>query len=108
MSQLFSSGSQSIGASALVSALSVNIQDQFPLGWTGLVMKATIAPSQGLHSGDMAGPQDHLLPSSTGCGGELGRHAEGTGPPWYAVGSCSPEASLREGIFGGHHLDLAL
>ena len=49
-------------------------------------MKATIAPSQGPHSGDMAGPQDHLLPSNIGCGGELGWHAEGTGPPWYAVG----------------------
>ena len=37
MSQLFSSGGQSIGASALASALSVNIQDRFPLGWTGLI-----------------------------------------------------------------------
>ena len=29
--------SQSIGASALASVLSMNIQDQFPLGWTGLI-----------------------------------------------------------------------
>ena len=34
MSQLFSSGGQSIGASA--SVLLKNIQDWFPLGWTGL------------------------------------------------------------------------
>ena len=37
MSQLFVSGGQSIGASALASVLPVNIQDWFPLGWTGLI-----------------------------------------------------------------------
>ena len=35
MSWLFSSGGQSIGASA--SVLPMNIQDSFPLGWTGLI-----------------------------------------------------------------------
>ena len=35
MSQLFTSGSQSIGASA--SVLPMNIQDWFPLGWTGWI-----------------------------------------------------------------------
>ena len=35
MSRLFTSGGQSIGASA--SVLPVNIQDWFPLGWTGLI-----------------------------------------------------------------------
>ena len=35
MSPSFASGSQSIGASALV--LPVNIQSQFPLGWTGWI-----------------------------------------------------------------------
>ena len=35
MSQFFISGSQSIGASA--SVLPMNIQDWFPLGWTGLI-----------------------------------------------------------------------
>ena len=34
MSQFFSSGGQSIGASALASVLPVNIQDWFPLGLT--------------------------------------------------------------------------
>ena len=34
MSQLFTSGGQSIGASALASVLPMNIQDWFPLGWT--------------------------------------------------------------------------
>ena len=36
MSRLFSSGDQSIGASASASVLSVNIQGWFPLGLTGL------------------------------------------------------------------------
>ena len=35
MSQLFTSGGQSIGASA--SVLPMNIQDWFPLGWTGWI-----------------------------------------------------------------------
>ena len=34
---LFSSGGQSIGASALASVLHMNIQDWFPLGLTGLM-----------------------------------------------------------------------
>ena len=37
MSQLFSSGGQSIGVSASASVLPVNIQDWFPLGWTGWI-----------------------------------------------------------------------
>ena len=37
MSQFFASGGQSIGASASASVLSVNIQDWFPLGWTGWI-----------------------------------------------------------------------
>ena len=37
MSQLFTSGGQSIGASASASVFPVNIQDWFPLGLTGLI-----------------------------------------------------------------------
>ena len=37
MSQLFASGGQSIGVSALISVLPMNIQGRFPLGWTGLI-----------------------------------------------------------------------
>ena len=37
MSQLFASDGQSIGASASASVLQMNIQDWFPLGWTGLI-----------------------------------------------------------------------
>ena len=37
MSQLFSSGGQSIGVSASASVLPKNIQDWFPLGWTGWI-----------------------------------------------------------------------
>ena len=36
-SQLFTSGSQSIRASASASVLPMNIQDWFPLGWTGWI-----------------------------------------------------------------------
>ena len=36
-SQFSISGDQSIGASTLASVLPMNIQDRFPLGWTGLV-----------------------------------------------------------------------
>ena len=37
MSQFFSSGGQSIGVSASTSVLPTNIQDWFPLGWTGWI-----------------------------------------------------------------------
>ena len=37
MSQFFASGGQSIGASASTSVLPMNIQDWFPLGFTGLI-----------------------------------------------------------------------
>ena len=37
MSRLFASGAQSVGASALASILPMNIQDRFPLWWTGVI-----------------------------------------------------------------------
>ena len=37
MSQFFPSGGQSIGVSASTSVLPMNIQDWFPLGWTGWI-----------------------------------------------------------------------
>ena len=37
MSQLFASGGQSIGVSTSASVLPMNIQDSFPLGWTGWI-----------------------------------------------------------------------
>ena len=44
MSQFFASGGQSIGASASVSVLPVNIQDWFPLEWASWIF----LPSKGL------------------------------------------------------------
>ena len=41
MSQLFRSGSQCIGVSASASDLTMNIQDWFPLGWTGWISLQT-------------------------------------------------------------------
>ena len=40
VSQLFESGGQTIGASALASVLPMNIQDWFPLGLTGLILQS--------------------------------------------------------------------
>ena len=37
MTQLFTSGGQSIGVSVSASVVPVNIQDWFPLGWTGWI-----------------------------------------------------------------------
>ena len=37
VSQIFASSGQSIGPSALASVLPMNIQDWFPLGWTGWI-----------------------------------------------------------------------
>ena len=37
MNQIFTSGGQSIGVSASASVLPMNIQDWFPLGWTGWI-----------------------------------------------------------------------
>ena len=37
MSQFFTSGGKSIGVSASASVFSTNIQDRFPLGWTGWI-----------------------------------------------------------------------
>ena len=37
MNQFFTSGGQSIGVSALASVIPINIQDWFPLGWTGWI-----------------------------------------------------------------------
>ena len=37
MSQLFASGGQNTGVSALILVLPVNTQDRFPLGWTGWI-----------------------------------------------------------------------
>ena len=43
MSQFFESDSQSIGVSASASVLPMNIQDWFPLGWTGWIQSNGLA-----------------------------------------------------------------
>ena len=40
MSEFFASGGQSIAVSASTSDLPMNIQDWFPLGWTGLILQS--------------------------------------------------------------------
>ena len=50
MSRLFASGGQSIGASASASVLPMNIQDWFPLGWTGWISLLSNRLSRVFHS----------------------------------------------------------
>ena len=45
MSRFFTSGGQSIGVSASASVLPMNIQDCFPLGWTGWISLQSKGPS---------------------------------------------------------------
>ena len=44
--QFFASGGQSIGVSASASILPMNIQDWFPLGWTGWISLQSKGPSR--------------------------------------------------------------
>ena len=46
MSQLFTSGGQSIGVSASTSVLPMNTQDWSPLGWTGWISLQSKGPSR--------------------------------------------------------------
>ena len=46
MSQVFTSGGQSIGVSASTSVLPMNTQDWFPLGWTGWISLQSKGPSR--------------------------------------------------------------
>ena len=46
VSQFFASGGQSIGVSASASVLPMNIQDWFPLGWTGSISMQSKGLSQ--------------------------------------------------------------
>ena len=46
VSQFFSSGGQMIGVSASASVLPLNIQDWFPLGWTGWISLLSKSPSR--------------------------------------------------------------
>ena len=46
MSQLLASGDQGIGVSASVSVLPMNIQDWFPLGWTGWISFQSKGPQE--------------------------------------------------------------
>ena len=60
MSQFFASSDQSIGASASASVLLMNIQDWFPLGWTGWI---SLCPRDSQESSPT--PQFKSISSST-------------------------------------------
>ena len=53
-SQFFASGGQSIGVSASASGLPTNIQDLFPLGWTGWISLQSKGLSSLRHSSSKA------------------------------------------------------
>ena len=63
MSQFFTSGGQSIRVSASASVLPVNIQDWFPLGWTGWIsLLKTYKLEEKLYSMEILGsPREVLL-----------------------------------------------
>ena len=68
-SQFFASGGQSIGVSASASVLSMNIQDWFPLGWTGWISLLSkglsrVFSSTTAHKHQFFGAQSFLLSSS--------------------------------------------
>ena len=76
INQLFSSGGQSIGASSLV--LPVNIQDWFPLGWTGLISLQSkglsrVFSSTTVRKHQFFGAQLSLWPNSHICTWLLGK-----------------------------------
>ena len=71
MSQFLASGFQSIGVSASASVLSVNIQDWFPLGWTGWISlqskglsRVFLFPQLKKLSRRLLGVLKHLIPFS--------------------------------------------
>ena len=71
MSQLFTSGGQSIGVSASASVLSMNIQGWFPLGLTGLILQSNglskVFSSTTVQKHQFFGVQPFLLSSSHIC-----------------------------------------
>ena len=78
MSQFFASGGQRIGVSASASVLPVNIQDWFPLGWTGWISLQSKGLSRVQYNSSKASrlrsikekgivmEQDPMLPSQDG------------------------------------------
>ena len=67
MSQFFASGGQSIGVSASALVLPLNIQDWFPLGWTGWISLQSKGLSRVLqhHSSSINSPALNFLYSPT-------------------------------------------
>ena len=59
MSQLFTSGGQDIGVSASAAVLPMNIQDWFPLGWTGWISLKSPKPQfKSINSSALSFPYD--------------------------------------------------
>ena len=65
MSQFFSSGGQSIGVSASTLVLPMNIQDWFPLGWTGWISLQSKGLSRVFSNTTVQKHQHSFLYSST-------------------------------------------
>ena len=69
MSQVFTSGGQSTGVSASASVLPMNIQDWFPLGWTGWISLLSkglsrVFSNTTVHKHQFFGAQLSLYPNS--------------------------------------------
>jgi len=80
MSQLFASGSQSIGVSASKSVLPINSQDWSPLGWTGWISLQPKALSRVFSNTIL---QKHQFVVATNSGKQT--HSEGHCREWSAV-----------------------
>ena len=96
MSQFSVSGSQSTGVSASTSVLPMNIQDWFPLGWTGLIF---LQP-QGL-SRIFSNTTDCSLPSSSVHGILQARIMEWVAVPFSRRSSQPRDRSQVSCIAGG-------
>ena len=96
MSQLFKSGVQSTGVSALASLLPMNIQDWFPLGWIGWISLQSKGLSAIFKMDNQQGPTvEHRELCSILCGSldgrALGRTDECVGMTESLC--CSPETT---------------
>ena len=119
VSQFFASDSQSIGVSASASVLPMNIQDWFPLGWTGWISllskglsrvfsNTTVQKHQFFSGGYAPCPRAHEKPQQDGSRGKImfrikphihQRHSEGSNKPW---GHQDPETPQIVNLHGSN------
>ena len=118
VNQFFASGSQSIRVSASASVFPMNIQDQFPLGWTGWISlqskglsrvfsNTTVQKHQFFSGGDTPCPRVHEKPQQDGRRGKIvfrikphtrQRCSEGSNKPWAYQDPATPQWTYMDPI----------